>query len=156
MPVFLDDLDYQLYLRLLARTVSRYAWTILAFCLMPNHLHLLVRLGEPSLSAGMQRQQGLYARRFNERYGLTGHVFQARFHGTHDADEAHLLQTVRYVVQNPVTAGLCDSPEDWPWSSHRAVSGLIHRGSPVAVKAARALFGEVDPLPRYAAFVDGR
>ena len=152
--IFLDYLDYELYLRLLAQTVERYQWIVLAYCLMPNHVHLVVRLREPTLSAGMHRQQGLYARRFNERYATTGHVFEARFHSSHISDEAHLLGVVRYVVQNPSVAGLCDDPAGWPWSSHRAVAGLTHGGSPVAVREARALFGSARiSVARYADFV---
>jgi REP element-mobilizing transposase RayT len=129
--VFLDDLDYGLYVGLLGQTAQRHRWIVLAYCLIPNHLHLLVRLEDSTLSRGMHRQQGVYARRFNERHGLSGHVFEARFHAVHVVQEAHRLHVLRYIVQNPVRAGLCEDPADWPWSSHRAVAGLTHGGSPV-------------------------
>ena len=134
---FRDDRDYRLYLDLLAQT-----WMVLAYCLMPNHIHLVVRLGEPCLSAALQRQQGLYARRFNERHLLTGHVFEARYHSRRVQDHADLIGVMRYVALNPVGAGLCDEPLDWTWSSYRAVAGEVHRGSPVHVVEARAVCGE--------------
>lgn len=153
-PTFLDDLDYTLYLRLLGQTAERCGWVVLAYCLMPNHLHLLVRLTDSTLSRGMHRQQGLYARRFNERHGLSGHVFEARFHAVHVTEEPHYLKALRYIVQNPVRAGLCDDPAEWLWSSHRAVAGLTHAGSPVSVIDVRALFDSGGSgLSEYVAFV---
>jgi REP element-mobilizing transposase RayT len=139
--IFFDDRDYRLYLNLLARTNSRYAWLVLAYCLMPNHVHLVVSLRERCLSAAMHRQHGLYARRFNERHLLTGHTFEARFRSRRIEDDADLVGVMRYVAVNPVEAGLCDDPLDWPWSSHRAVAGEVHHGSPVHVSEARAVFG---------------
>jgi REP element-mobilizing transposase RayT len=153
-PVFSDDLDFALYLRLLSQTAERYAWIVLAYCLMPNHIHLVVRLTAPTLSVGMQRQQGLYARKFNERHALTGHVFEGRFHASRLESEAHLLGAVRYVARNPAEAGLCADPAEWRWSSHRAVAGPPHRGSPVDVHEARALFGSDErTATRYLGFV---
>jgi REP element-mobilizing transposase RayT len=139
--VFLDQWDYRLYLELLGQTNRRYGWLVLAYCLMPNHVHLVVRLRERCLSAAMHRQHGLYARRFNERHLLTGHVFSARFHSRRVEDEADLAGVLRYVAVNPVEADLCGDPLEWPWSSHRALAGEVHRGSPVDVSEARAVFG---------------
>lgn len=139
--VFVDEIDFQMYLRLLGRTIRLDRWAVQAYCLMPNHVHLLVRLREATLSRGMHRLHGTYARRFNERHGLVGHVFDARFGSMLIASEAHHFETLRYIPLNPIRAGLCDEPEDWPWSSHLAVAGLSGVFSVVAVDEVRELFG---------------
>jgi putative transposase len=84
-----------------------------AYCQMANHFHLLIRLTDPNLSRGMQWLNGLYAQVFNGRHGLCGHLFQGRFHAALVEDDGHLLELARYIVLNPVRAGLCDHPLEW-------------------------------------------
>lgn len=96
-------------------------WGCLAYCLMDNHVHLLVEIAEPSLGAGIQRAHGLYAATFNQRHGRSGHVFQGRYGSVLVTRDEQLWAAIAYVVRNPVEAGLCASPRDWPWSSHAAV-----------------------------------
>jgi putative transposase len=119
--IFYDDADKEGFLTTLGRIVKRYRWICHAYCLMPNHYHLLLETPAPTLSAGMALLNGTYASRFNRRHQLIGHVFQGRFHGVLVEREAHLLELARYVVQNPVRAGLCDRADAWPWSSHGAL-----------------------------------
>jgi len=123
MPIFLADSDRRQFLRVLARVVRRYAWLCSAYCLMDNHYHLLVRTPEPNVASGMRLLNGLYARRFNARNNLQGHVFGDRYHDGVVVDESHFLATARYVVLNPVRAALCAGPGDWQWSSYRATIG---------------------------------
>ena len=78
--VFLNDDDFQRFLRLLRRVVRRYGWELHAFCLMHNHYHLLLTTPTPNISAGMCLLNGHYARTFNEIHGVSGHVFERRFH----------------------------------------------------------------------------
>ena len=152
--MFVDEIDFQMYLRLLGRTIQLDRWAVQAYCLMPNHVHLLVRLREATLSRGMHRLHGTYARRFNERHGLVGHVFEARFDAALIASEAHHFETIRYVPLNPVRGGLCEEPEDWPWSSHLGVAGLSRVHSLAAVDEVRELFGgPPDGARRYRMFV---
>jgi REP element-mobilizing transposase RayT len=125
LPLFLDRRDALAYLGLLdevTRDVAR--WSVLAYCLMPNHVHLVVDADVPELSLAMHRVNGLYAQRFNRIRGFTGHLFQGRFHSKPVREEAALPGALRYVVMNPVRAGLCARPENWRWSSYRAVAGL--------------------------------
>ena len=94
---------------------------------MGNHFHLLVETPEPNLSHGMAYLNSLYAQRFNRRDGRVGHVFQGRFHAVLLEREAHLMELSRYVVLNPVRAGMCTAPGEWPWSSYQATAGDVPR-----------------------------
>jgi putative transposase len=85
---------------------------------MPNHLHLLLETPQPNLGAGMQRLQGSYAQSFNRRHHRTGHLFQGRYGSAYITSDEHLWTVAGYVALNPVSAGLCEAPEEWPWSSH--------------------------------------
>ncbi len=106
--------------------VTRIAgWRCLAYCVMPNHYHLLIQTPAPTLSAGMHRLNGMYASRFNATYEHTGHVFQGRFHAELVRSDEHLLEALRYIALNPVRALLARSPEHWRWSSYRATAGRV-------------------------------
>jgi hypothetical protein len=91
---------------------------------MTNHFHVLVETPDESLPNGMQRLNLAYAKSFNRRHGTTGHVFEAPYHSEPVVRDSHALMTVRYVALNPVEAGICRTPEEWPWSSFGATLGL--------------------------------
>jgi putative transposase len=115
--VFRDDEDRRRFLHLLGRAVERHDWTCHAFCLMGTHYHLVVQATRDDVSAGIQWLNGTYAQSFNRRHERWGHLFGARFGSwVVDRDE-HLAATCRYVLQNPVRAGLCRNAEDWAWSA---------------------------------------
>ena len=124
-PLFVDETDYERYLELLAETVERFDWILLAFCLMPNHVHLLIELREPNLRKGMHRLHGMYARWFNDRHRRVGRLFEHRYKCRLVEDDLYFLTVAIYIEQNPVTGALCSSPEDWRWSSR----GLVARGT---------------------------
>jgi putative transposase len=121
----LDDADYRLYLALLGGIVVAKKWRVLAYCLMPNHIHLVIETPEATLARGMQHLHGLYARLFNDRHGFVGHAFQGRYGSKLIRDEPQLFVVLRYVALNPCEAGLADEPLDWPWNSFGdAISGV--------------------------------
>jgi REP element-mobilizing transposase RayT len=122
--IFFDELDCLEYLRALATAVSQFGWLCHSYCLLPNHVHLLLETPTPNLALGMRIVNGRFAQRFNRRYGRTGHVFEGPYHAELVARDAHFLETCRYIVLNPVRAGLCSDPAEWPWSSYRALVGL--------------------------------
>lgn len=156
-PIFRDDDDRRLFIALVGQSVHRNRWTCVAYCLMQNHFHLLVSLRDENLSRGMHRLNGIYARRFNERYGLTGHLFEARFASRSVRTTRHMIAAASYIDLNPVRAGLCDDPADWPWSSFRAIAGLEPRPRFLAVGRVRRLFGGGrEGADLYAAFVRER
>jgi REP-associated tyrosine transposase len=116
-PLFVDEDDYRRYVALLADTVVKFDWVLLSFCLMPNHVHLLVELRDANLSNGMQWLQSQYVRHFNDRHGRVGALFERRYHSRVVADELYFLTVAQYIEQNPVKGALCATPEDWPWSA---------------------------------------
>ena len=114
-----DDEDRRLFLVLLARVTRRTNWDCHAFCLMPNHHHLIVETHRDLLSVGLGQLNGRYAQAFNDRHERAGHLFGDRFAAFVIRDEEQLRAAVGYVLQNPVRAGLCRRADDWPWSGAR-------------------------------------
>jgi REP element-mobilizing transposase RayT len=147
VDIFMDDSDRRLFLALLERTVTRYGWRCHTYCLMKNHFHLVIETPEPNISDGMQFLAGLYAAAFNHRHGLSGHLFQGRFHTVVLKSDGQLLATVRYVLLNPVRAGLCERPGDWKWSSYGTIVQVDVR-SFVHVGLLLGLFGRVGSQAR--------
>jgi putative transposase len=139
--LFHDERDYLRLLRHLATAVERFGWLCHAFCLLPNHYHLLVETPAPNLGRGMLVVNGSYARYVNWRYKLDGHAFQGPYHDEHVEHDGHLLTTCRYIARNPVEAGLCARPEDWRWSSYRATVGLDSCPPYLRVDTVRNAFG---------------
>jgi REP element-mobilizing transposase RayT len=123
--IFADDLDRRRYLATLTRVIRHTSWRCLTYCLMSNHMHLLIETPEPNLGRGMQRLHGPYAQAFNRRHEKAGHAFEARFGSNRIENDAQLWVTIAYIVRNPVEAGLCTAPDEWPWSSHRAISAGV-------------------------------
>jgi putative transposase len=120
--------DYRLYLQLLRRWAGDSKTAVWAWCLMPNHVHIIV---VPEEEAGLRRLFGpvhrQYTWRINRREDWQGCLWQGRY-GSVAMDEAHLHVCLRYVELNPVRAGLVERPEEWPWSSARAHLGLAGDG----------------------------
>ena len=119
--IFRDDRDCEWFLAIAEEVSGRRSWEPLAYCLMPNHYHLVVQTPKPDLSLGMQRLNSRYAQAFNHRHDASGHLFQGRFHSVLVGHERHLLELARYLALNPVRAGLCDRPGEWRWSSYREI-----------------------------------
>ena len=139
--IFRDDEDRRFLLTLFRRAVTILRWRVHAYVLMGNHYHLLVETPEANLSRGMRQINGIYTQRFNRRHERVGHLFQGRFHSILIEKEAHLLEIVRYVVLNPVRAGLSRRPEDWQWSNYRATAGLERPTAWLEVDWTMAQFG---------------
>ena len=121
---------------------------------MGNHFHLLLDTPNANLSAGMQYLKGEYAQWFNAVVGREGALFERRFWSRIALSEAYVLELSRYVVLNPVRAGLARTPDDWPWSSYQATVGLEGRPAFLIVDGVLDLFGGGrSACVRYAQFV---
>jgi len=151
LTVFLDEHDYQTYLGLLAEQTAHHRVEIWAYCLMPNHVHLIAvprdRLG---LSRALGEAHRRYAERINRRQGWRGHLWQERF-WSFPMDDPHLRAAVRYVLLNPVRAGLVQRAEDWPHSNAASLlSGRVDRWIDTQqgtrrLECERGLFEEGEP-----------
>jgi putative transposase len=118
--IFLDGIDYAEFERQLLYVRDEYFWVLHAYCLLPNHYHLVVETKRAELTGGMHKLNGRYAQRFNRRYDRVGHVFQNRFSSYVIESDEHFLRALEYVHANPVKAGLCSDADTWPWSSGRS------------------------------------
>jgi len=122
--IYLTDEDREMFLKVLSHVVERFGWVCHAWCLMTNHYHLMIETPKANLSQGMRHLNGVYTQRFNRTHGRVGHVFQGRFKAILVEKDSHLLELCRYIVCNPVAAGMVKDAADWPWSSYQATAGL--------------------------------
>lgn len=136
-PVFFGDDDRRAYLALVAEACAASDTKCLAWCLMDNHVHLiLVPRTADGLRDTLAEAHRRYSRRINFREGWRGYLFQGRF-GSYPMDDAHLMAAVRYVENNPVAAGMVADAEDWPWSSARShIDGARTANDPLTDVAA--------------------
>jgi putative transposase len=148
--IYLDDHDRRLFLHILVRTLERFSWRCLSYCLMPNHFHLLIRTPIPNLSRGIARLKGGYAQAYNRRHERIGPLFAGRFSARLVQRDRHLLETFRYIALNPVVAGLCEGPSSWRWGAHPALAGEQKAPEWLAVEEAHGWF---DGVAAYSAFV---
>ena len=116
--IFRDDEDRAKLLKTLKyyKEVSKYE--IFAYCLMDNHVHLLMKENEESIGLSIKRISGSYVYWFNGRYKRVGHLFQDRFKSEIVEDDKYFLSVLRYIHQNPINAGLTQKTGEYPWSSY--------------------------------------
>jgi REP element-mobilizing transposase RayT len=125
-PTFLDKADYQRYLTLLGEPLEAKKIKLYSFCLMPNHVHLLLeQAGDYSLSKFMQRLQTAYTLYFNRRHKKGGHLFQGRYKSVLVDRESYLKEVVRYIQLNPVRSKLAEKPGDYPWTGYQQYAGEV-------------------------------
>lgn len=153
--IFLDDVDRRLFLDVMSTAAPDCNWIIHAYCLMDNHYHLVVETPDGNLAKGMRQLNGVYTQRFNRQHGRVGHVFQGRYKAIIVQKETHLLELARYVVLNPVRAGMVGAPEQWAWSSYCATVGLCDAPPWLTIDGLLAAFSAQpgQARARYGAFV---
>lgn len=140
--IFEDDEDREVFLGVLAEVVSRFNWLCHAYCLMGNHYHLVIETLEGNLSKGMRQLNGVFTQACNRRHQRAGHLFQGRFKAILVDKESYLLELSRYVVLNPVRAGMVDAAADWPWSSYPASAGEFKAPAFLTTDALLSIFGK--------------
>jgi putative transposase len=153
-----DDADRRSWCAGLENVARRRRWAVLSYVLMNNHFHLFVRTPDGDLSRGMQEFLSSYASRFSRRRGMPGHVFQGRYSAKLVGDSSYYWTVARYVVLNPVRAGLTSRPEDWQWSSY---ADLVHSRPRLEwiahgelLRAWEGNFGGADAKQAFCAFVE--
>jgi len=122
--IYLDDSDRELFMTVLGEVCDLFNWSVHSWCLMGNHYHLLAKTPDGNLSKGMRYLNGVYTQRFNRKNERVGHVFQGRFKAIIVQEDAYLLELARYIVLNPVRAGMVDRAEEWVWSSYLIMAGI--------------------------------
>jgi len=123
--IYFTDADRQAWLALLEKVCARYNWVCHAYCLMSNHYHLVIETPEGNLAQGMRQLNGVYTQIVNRAHGRVGHVFQGRYKAILVEKDSYLLELARYVVLNPLRAGMVGDVGDWPWSSYQAMIGQV-------------------------------
>lgn len=151
--IFLNEGDCVEFDALLHETATRHRLDTYGWSLMQNHWHLVAACPDGGFSAFVKHLNHRYALRFDRRWGRTAHVFQSRFGAVLQASEEQFLWTLRYVVRNPVAAGICASPFDANWTSFAATAGLSRPPSHLRVDAILAHFGD-DPERARARYVE--
>jgi putative transposase len=119
-PVFLDSRDFEKYLAILTRYKREFQFKVYCFCLMPNHVHLMLEVSDPSMLSKIMKKINLsYALYFNYKHGKVGHLWQDRFKSKIIEKEVYLLECLNYIEANPVRASLADNLNEYPWSSYK-------------------------------------
>ncbi|MBS0311313.1 MAG: transposase [Proteobacteria bacterium] len=123
--IYLSDADRRVWLEVFGQVCKRFNWVCHAWCQMTNHYHILIETPEANLAQGMRQLNGVYTQRFNRAHGRVGHVFQGRYKAILVERDSYLLELARYVVLNPLRAGMLKRLETWPWSSYLATCGQV-------------------------------
>ncbi|MFH1404570.1 MAG: transposase [Patescibacteria group bacterium] len=121
--IFESSKDNELFLKYFSYVIKDHNWLCHAYCLMPNHYHLLIETPDGNLSAGMRDLNGNYSQGYNKNHKTVGHLFQGRYKAFLIEKEPYLLNVAQYIVLNPVRANLAKHPREWKWSSYKATAG---------------------------------
>jgi len=121
--IYLDDKDREIWLDIFGSVCERFNWRCHAWVQMDNHYHVVVETVDGNLSKGMRQLNGVYTQSHNRRHNRVGHVFQGRFKGILVDADSYLLELSRYVVLNPLRAGVVKQLRHWQWSSYPAMTG---------------------------------
>ncbi|MFY9120334.1 MAG: transposase [Syntrophomonadaceae bacterium] len=124
--IFMSDSDRHLYLNLLRRTKQKYQFLLHAYCLMSNHVHLIINDNGHDISLIMKSLSTSYAVNFNKKHQRVGHLFQGRFRSELVTDDSYLLELSRYIHNNPVKANMVSDPTNYQWSSYNHYIGLTY------------------------------
>ncbi|HET7128283.1 MAG TPA: transposase [Gaiellaceae bacterium] len=159
-PLFQTPGEHELYLELFARYAKKFGWKTLAWSLVWNHHHFLIKLSDDGLSEGMRRINHGFSRRINAAYGRTGkgHLVRHSFFAKEIDSQPYLLAALRYIDLNAVEAGLCERPEDWRWCGYAATMGHVKPRPFHDIGATLRLFGRrpEEARTQYAQFVLNR
>jgi len=121
--IYESDADRQQWLDILCKVCERYNWRVHAYCLMDNHYHILLETADGNLSKGMRQLNGVYTQYFNRQHNRVGHVYQGRYKAILVEKDSYLLELSRYVVLNPIRAGMIKNMGEWHWSSYLVTIG---------------------------------
>lgn len=153
--IYEDDADRERFLEILGQVIADFNWVCDSYCLMSNHYHLVIETPDGNLSKGMRQLNGVFTQASNRRHQRTGHLFQGRYKAILVDADAYRLALSRYVVLNPVRAGMVGHPGAWRWSSHRAMIGEAVAPAWLSTNRVLAQFStdRVEAMRRYTQFI---
>ncbi|QGU95856.1 transposase [Clostridium bovifaecis] len=151
--IFRDGEDYLVYLTILKEALERYKAILYCYCLMTNHVHLIIETSDVTISEIMRRINLFYTKYFNNKYNLIGHLFQGRYFAELIEEDKYILEASRYIHLNPVRARMVRNPEDYEWSSYGMYIGNIDEKI-ILSKKILAYFKEEDKRKLYKVFVE--
>ncbi len=155
--IFREEEDYRLFMFLLEQMRSKYPFTLHAFCLMTNHFHLQITTGSDPIWMIMQPLMTQYARNFNKKYNLAGHLFDSRYTSSIIEDQQYFLEVSRYIHLNPVKADMVREPLLYNYSSYQNYTGETDRLFYAGVDTGKILEAFLNnSRERYRNFVEGR
>jgi len=137
--IFRQNEDYKVYMKFLRKVNEKFPFKLYSYCLMGNHVHLQIATIDSEIWKIMKSIHWMYSMYFNEKYDLTGHLFQGRYYSEIIDTESYLLQTSKYIHLNPVKAGIVEKPIQYPWSSYGVYMGL-YKNDLVDEKAILCMF----------------
>jgi putative transposase len=154
--IYRQEDDFTLFLKILSDVCEQFNWVIHAYCLMTNHYHLLVETPDANLSNGMRQLNGVFTQSINRKHLRVGHLFQGRYKAILIDKDAYLLELCRYIVLNPVRAGIVDYPCEWLWSSWHNMVGSPATPNWLATDVLLKLFAtnRKQAIIRYKLFVE--
>lgn len=123
--IFRESEDFQVYLSLIEQSLEYYKdmYNIICYCLMSNHVHILVKANDSHIGRFIGRINAMYAKWFNDKYKYVGHLFQDRYYAELIENDMQLLTASRYIHLNPVRARIVKNPQEYQWSSYTMVLG---------------------------------
>ena len=148
--IFFEKENYRYFLRLLKKYLIPHTADLVAYCLMPNHYHLLLHLKTDTLHKQMGPMLLAYTKAINKRFNRSGALFQGRFKGVWVDSDAYILELSRYIHRNPVQAGLVVHPQDWEFSSYGEYIGLRK----LRLVSPEVVLGQFGTIETYQAFVE--
>lgn len=125
--IFSDNQDYSMFTELLTETSEMWNVRVAAYCLMPNHYHMLVQTPDANISRSMRHLNGVYTQRYNSRHKCDGQLFRGRYKSMLIDTDSYLLQTVRYIHRNPLKADLVKDIDDYKWFSHKGYLSIAKK-----------------------------
>jgi REP element-mobilizing transposase RayT len=154
--IYEDTTDRKAFLEILSLVITRFNWVCYAYCLMDNHYHLLIQTPDGNLSKGMRHLNGVYTQFYNRRHRKTGHLYQGRYKAILVDQDSYLLELSRYIVLNPVKAGIVERVAQWPWSSYSAMTGISESHEWLTIDFLLSQFAtrRKTAIKRYIAFVE--
>lgn len=150
--IYFDREDYEKFLDCVLKSQELFPFELISYCIMPNHFHLQIKIIEHSLGEIMHRICMNYARYFNKKYELVGHVFQGRYKSVIIENDAQLIRTSRYIHLNPVEANLVKNPVEYKWSSYGVYMGKRTSKIVSPAKMIETFFGK--DIKRYRDYVE--